>query len=186
MTWLVESPWPALTVGVFLEVALAIVLVRSGRAVVLVAMAIVLVATAAMLALELLVVTEIEQVENALAKVATTLEANDPPAVLELFDPKSPRRHEVESILSRVTVRGATIGGDLEVRTNALTSPPSATAYFTGHFEAHDRRGEIPYEHVLRRFKITLHRLNDRWLIHDYEVAELEDGHWTSGRVPPR
>jgi hypothetical protein len=186
MTWLLESPWPAITLGLFLEVGLAIALVRSGRGVILVAMAFVLVLTAGMLVLEWAVVTEIEQVENALARVAATLEANDPPAVLRLMSPKSPRRGEVESILSRVVILEAHVGGDLEVRTNRLTNPPSATAYFTGRFRARDRRGEIPYEQVVLKFKITLHHRGQSWLIYDYAVAEPDGGRWTSGRLRER
>ena len=58
------------------------------------------------------------------------------------------------------------------MRFNELTIPPSASAYFTGVVEAHDRSGTIPYERMMRRFKVTLHRQGDRWLIHDFSEPE--------------
>jgi hypothetical protein len=55
------------------------------------------------------------------------------------------------------------------VRLSPLTSPPSATAFFTGHAEGRDKRGQIPYERFLRKFKVRLHREGDRWLVADFE-----------------
>ena len=186
MTWLVESPWPAITLGVVVQVALAIVLVRTGRGAVLVAMAVALALTIGMLALERVVVTEQEEVEDALEAVAVALETNDTPAVLALFSPTSPRRGEVASALARFKVRDANIGGDLEIRTNALTSPPSAHAYFTGRLDAHDTRSEVPYDHVLRKFKVTLHRDGRRWLIHDFASEDPLTGRSTDAALRER
>jgi hypothetical protein len=186
MTWLVESPWPAVTLGVVLEVALAIVLLRTGRAAVLVAMAIVLVVTIGMLIVELAIVTEVEAIEDALEAASVALEANNPPQVLALFSPRSPRRGEVESALARFTVREANVGGDLEIRTNQLTQPPSANAYFTGRIEGRDNQGELLYENLVRKFKVTLHHDGDRWLLYDFAVEEPISGRWTSGRFRDR
>ncbi len=186
MTWLVESPWPAITIGVVLEIALAIALVRTGRGVLLVAMGLVLLATIGALALEWVVVTETEEVADALGAVEVALEANDPPRVLALFSRSSPRRAEVESALGRFLVRDVRIGGDLELVINHLTSPPSAQAYFTGRIEAHDTRREIPYENMLRKFKVTLRREGDRWLIYDYAVEGEFTERWAPGAVRAR
>ncbi len=172
MTWLLESPWPALTLGVVCELILAIVLVRSGRAVVLVAMAVVLAVTLGMLALERMVVTQTEEIENALHAAEAALETNDPTAVLALFTETSPRRSQVESALKRFHVRDAHIGRDLEIAPNALTNPPSARAFFTGRVEGADARGEVPYEQMLQKFTVTLHHEGDRWLIYDFTMEE--------------
>jgi hypothetical protein len=173
VTWFVESPWPSLTLGLAVEATLLIVLLRTGRAKVLAAMTVVATATIAMLLVERLVVTEREEIEDALVGAAQALESNDLEAVLASFEPNSPRRGEVQSILSHVTIREARVGGDLEIHINKLTVPPSATAQFTGRAEIRDSRGQIPYEHVLRKFKVTLRRHDDRWLIHDFTDADI-------------
>ncbi len=172
MTWFIESPWPSLALGISLEIILAIVLVRTGRSWIVAAMVVALAATAALLAVERYVVTEREEVEDALAAVADALESNDVPAVLAAFSPDCPRLGEVKSALSRFTVREARVGGDLEVRINRLTSPPSAATYFTGRIDGKDARGEFPYEHMIRKFKVTLHKRGGKWLIADYSDAD--------------
>jgi hypothetical protein len=175
MTWFVESPWPSLMLGFGLEVVLAIALVRTGRAILIAAMVALLALTASLLVIERMVVTEFEAVEDSLDAVARALESGDVPAVMTSFTPTCPRRGEVEAALSRFTIREAHVGGDLEVRINRLTLPPSATAYFTGRVEGKDKRGVVPYEHMIRKFKVTLHKQGDRWLIADYSDADFRD-----------
>ncbi|MGD9721617.1 MAG: hypothetical protein AB7O59_05985 [Pirellulales bacterium] len=174
MTWLLESPWPAITLGVVLELALGIALVRTGRGMLLVVMAAVLLGTLGLVLVERLVVTEREAVENTLEAAAAALETNDPAAVLALFTPDSPRRAQVTSALARYRVRAAHIGGDLEVASNRLTIPPSARAYFTGRVEGSDSRGDVPYDNLIAKFKVTLHPSGDGWLIHDFEMSGLD------------
>ena len=175
MTSFVESPWPSLVLGIGLEVVLAIALVRTGRAAIIAAMVVVLALTVGMIVLERVVVTEFEEVEVALDAVARALESGDVETVLASFSSKCPRLGEVESALSRFTVREAHIGGDLEVRINRLTHPPSATTYFTGRVEGKDKRAVVPYEHMIRKFKVTLHKQGNRWLIADYNDADIGD-----------
>ena len=81
-------------------------------------------------------------------------------------------RWTVEQALARVTIRSASVGPDLEVRLSPLTTPPSATAYFTGRIEGKDNRGTIPYEHFARKFKVRLERRDGCWLVTGYEDAE--------------
>jgi hypothetical protein len=178
MTWLLESPWPALTMGVVVEIVLAIVLVRTGRPAILIAMGVVFLFTAGMLIVELWVVTEGEAIEDALDETAAALEANDTAGVLARFTPASPRRGEVERALDRFHIRDAHVGGDLEFVVNELTIPPSCRVNFTGRVEATDSRREIPYEHLIRRFRVTLHRDGNRWLIHDYAMEDPTGGGW--------
>lgn len=172
MTWFIESPWPALALGFSLQVILAMALARTGRAAIIPVMVLALAATVGLLALERVVVTEREEVEDALDAVADALESNDVPAVLAAFSPDCPRLGEVKSALARFTVREAHVGGDLEVRINRLTNPPSAATYFTGRIDGRDARGEFPYEHMIRKFKVTLHRRGGKWLIADYSDAD--------------
>ncbi len=172
MTWLIESFWPAVTLGVVLELVLAIAFVRTGRSLAIVGMVAVLVVTVGLVALERYVVTEQEEIEDLLFAAEAALERNDAEALLAVFTPASPRRNEVANVMSRFHVRDAHVGRDLEIRTSALTSPPSAHAFFTGRVEGSDTRGEVPYEQVIRKFAVTLHRSDNRWLIHDYEMSD--------------
>jgi len=172
MTWFVESPWPSVMLGIGLEAVLAFFLVRSGRAIVIAAMVGVLALTAGLVVLERIIVTETEQVEDTLDEIARALESNNSTGVLAVFSSNSPRRGEVQSAMSRVRVSEAKIGGDLEVRLNQLTNPPSAKAYFTGRVQLKGTRETIPYEHVVRKLKVTFHKEGDRYRIFDYEDAD--------------
>jgi hypothetical protein len=170
-----ESPWPAALLCIVLQIILGLVFIRTGRAIVLVAMAVVLAACAALIVIEQTTVTDTEHVEDTLHGIAEKLEANNVEAVLADFAPQCPRLAEARSVLERVTVESASVGSDLEVRINLLTSPPSATAFFTGRIQARDKRGTIPYEHYVRKFKVKLAREGDRWLVVDYEDADFRD-----------
>lgn len=171
MSIFVESPWPVTLLCIVVEVILGIVFMRTGRWQALFAMAVVLAVTAGMLVVERIVVTDSEQVEDTLHGVAEALTANDRAAVLASFSPDCPRLSEVRSALEGVTIRSASVGADLEVRISKLTSPPSATAIFTGRIDGTDNRGTIPYEHFIRKFKVKLQLHDGRWLISDFEDA---------------
>jgi hypothetical protein len=171
MTMFLESPWPASMLCIVLEVILAVIFLRTGRWLVVGAMAVVLAITAAALILERVVVTDTEQVEDTLYGIAEDLEANDVEAVLASFTPDCPKLAQVRSALKRVTIRSASVGGDLELRISQLSSPPSATAFFTGRIDGKDTSGTIPYEHFARKFKVKLELRDGRWLISDYEDA---------------
>ncbi len=173
MTLLVESPWPAVLMCTVLLIICGVVFLRTGRTVVLGVMAGIVVALAAMVVLERTIVTETEEVEDTLHGIAENLAANDKAAVLASFVPGSPYQAQSRSALDRVTVESASVGADLKVVINKLTSPPTATTYFTGRIHASDNRGQIPYENYIRKFKVRLERHGDRWLIVDYEAADL-------------
>lgn len=182
MNWLLESPWPAVTLGVVAQAVLVIGLIRTRQAKWVFGMIAAAVVTGALVLVERLVVTETEAVQDALDGTARALETNDTQAVLDYFTTNSPRLAEVRSALSHVTVREARVGGDLEVRLNRLTSPPSATTFFTGRISAKDARGAIPYEQMIRKFKVTLHREQGRWRIFDYDDVDPRGG----GKSPAR
>jgi hypothetical protein len=172
MTMFIESPWPAAMICIVLEVILAVVFMRTGRALVLVAMAVVLAVTAGMIFLEQAIVTDTEEVEDTLHGIAEDLEANDVEAVLASFAPTCPERACVRSALQGVTVHSASVSADLEVRVNKLTNPPSATTYFTGRINARENRGTtIPYENFFRKFKVRFERHGERWLIVEVQDA---------------
>ncbi|HEX3991591.1 MAG TPA: hypothetical protein VHX39_10515 [Acetobacteraceae bacterium] len=178
MTWFVESIWPGLILGLAIETVLAVLWMQGARRAIAAAMALVAAATLGLIIIERLVVTRTEEVEDLLDEAARTLVANDPPRLLELFSPDSPRRKEVQSTLAHVKVREAHVGGDLEISFNDHGALPTATAVFTGRIDAQDTTGRVPYEHMLGRFRVTLRREGDRWRIYDYTAVD------TRGRGP--
>ena len=51
----------------------------------------------------------------------------------------------------------------------AFSDPPR-------RIDGKDARGEFPYEHMIRKFKVTLERRGNKWLIADYSDADSRDG----------
>jgi hypothetical protein len=169
MTWLVEDPTPTLVAVVLIEAILTIALVKTGRGALLWAIAGVALLGACLLALEWLVVTDRETIEDTLTGAAHALEANDPQAVVAYIDPTSPMRREVTQELSRVTISKVS-WNRLDVKFNRYTSPPTAVADFMGYINGKDRRGEVPYENFSGRITVQLRREGDRWLMTSYEM----------------
>ncbi len=173
MSLFVESPWPAVTICALAFILFGTMFVSSGRPTWLGALAATMVVLVVLVGIERFVVTTAEEIEDTLHGVAAKLEQNNRQEVLASFSVESPRLREAESILQRVTVQSAIVGRDLDIRINKLTSPVSASASFTGRFQVRDKSGSIPYEHIIRKFKIRLERHDDRWLIVDYEDADI-------------
>jgi len=176
MQWIFDSPWTILLVGLAIEALLAVFLLRSGKPVLIGSMVAVGLLTAGLLVVERVVVTDEEEVSDTLDGIAAAMESGDVPQVMAGFSPNCARYREIQNSLSRYKVRKAHVGGDLQVRLNRLTSPPSATAYFTGRIEGRDQRGEVPYEHIIRKFKLTLQKPAQQWLIAEVEDADPRAG----------
>jgi hypothetical protein len=173
MSVFVESPWPATMLAMVLLVVCGTIFMRTGRASVLVLMAVAVAILAGGVMLERMIVTDREQVEDTVHAIALDLVANDIPAVMSHFAPSAPRQAEARRVLEDVKVYSASVGNDLEIRINELTTPATATAYFTGRINAKAKRGQtIPYENFFRKFKVTFERHNRRWLIANYEDAD--------------
>jgi hypothetical protein len=173
MSAFVESPWPAVISCTMVLIVFGALFLKTGRASIIVVMAAVLASLVGLVALEQTIVTETEEVEDTLHGIAENLEANNLPEVLASFAPNCPGLAQARSALSRVTVENAVVGRDLEVRINRLTSPQSATAFFTGRIQARDNSGTIPYENLIRKFKVKLERHGDRWLVANYEQLDM-------------
>ena len=176
MTTFVESPWPAVALCTLLLLVFGAIFVRTGRASVVVAMLAVIGALVGLVVVERMIVTETEEVEDTLHGIAENLTANKVPEILASFAPNCPGIGQARSALNSFTVESAMVGRDLEVRINKLTSPPTATAFFTGRIQATDNSGTIPYQNYIRKFKVKLERHGDRWLIADYDDGDLRRG----------
>ncbi len=169
MTILLENPWPAILVGIVVEAILGVILVRTGRGAVLVAMGGVLVVVLALVGLEWLVVTERERVELAIEAGRAALEANDPDAVLACLAPQANSTEDLlRRVLQHIEFTSVRISR-LEVgQINELTSPPSVRVQLGVRVEFRDRRGIIPYRHYTTDLELMLRRYDDRWLVTDH------------------
>ena len=182
MTIFLESPWPAILMGIVAEAILAAVLVTTRRAVVLWAMGAVLTVALMGVALELLVVTEREQVEASLDGIVAALKANDLDRLLrDYIAPDAYRtRGRASWALGRVEIQHAHYH-DLSITINDLTTPPTADVEFFGVVHYRDRLGEIPREYYSAHFVAEFELRDGRWMVTDhveydgYGIAHQDD-----------
>lgn len=172
MSWLFEDVRPLLLAGLLIEGLLVIFFVRTGRTATFIPIVIVLALMGLAAIVEQLVVTDKEQIAATLDEVAMALKQNDGPVVLRHIDPQATEmRRRVESAIGLVIIREAQYR-DLKVTVHP-GSPPTATAEFIGHVAFTDPKQQAPYERYMRRFRVTLRRDPDRWVMTDYEVSDV-------------
>ncbi len=175
MTTLVENPMPIIFLGIIAEALLATMFVSTRQGAIIWAMLGVLVLVFAGVALELLVVTEVERVEATLDGVADALEDNDLKRLLEQYistRAMNTRRRAINA-MGMVEITSAKISG-LDITINRLTSPPTADARFRGaiHFEPQNEM--VHYRYYAADFDVELRLEGDRWLITDHiEYSEI-------------
>ena len=173
MQWLFENPWPAIGCALVIEVILGVAFYNTGRRAVLAGMAGVLVLALVMVAVERLVVTEREEVEDALHGIAAAMETNRIEAVLAYIAPDAiPMRSAVQSILPSIEVTEAK-ARDIKIVFNRVVAPPTARVEFIGRVKAksHSPGQQFPYENFIRRFTVKLRKEGDRWLLTEYEMG---------------
>jgi hypothetical protein len=169
MTWLVETPWPAIIGSVVIEAILAIVLLRTGLIKIIGAMIAVLVVAVLLVVLERVVVTEYEEVESTLDQAATALAANDVGGVVSHISPQAPQlKQYAERAMRQFTFSEARVGNDLKVQINPLTSPRSAKVSFSAKLTAKDRKNAVGGTQLLP-VELTLHKVDGRWYVADYQ-----------------
>src|SRR5262245_54422670 len=101
-----ESPWPALWLGLLAEALLGLAWYQTGNKRLFQAMVGALVVMLLLLALELLVVTDREAVSNTLEDTANAMETNDLNQVLAFIAPEATKlRTDAERYLPNVMVR---------------------------------------------------------------------------------
>jgi hypothetical protein len=171
MTTLVENPVPVIVVAIFAEAVLAVMLVKSGRGVLLGAMAGVLVVALGLVGLERLVVTDRERIEATLDGCAAALQDNDLDGLLGYISPSdTASRTEAARALRLIEFSKVTLG-DPEITINRLTSPHTAHVVLRAYAAGRLRSGE--FEGTMRpiRFEVELRQEGDRWLVtgHKYD-----------------
>ncbi len=175
MTWLLETPWPAILIGVMAELVLASVLFAVQRRWVAIAMGVVAALVVAAVLIERVVTTATEEVEEALQGLAAALESDDVPTVLTFVAPDATGvRGAAERHMPRYQINTVNIARDLEVTIDDTADPPTAVARFTCRVNANDRRGQVPYQNAILEFTMKYRKDGDRWLLYEYEVDRPE------------
>jgi len=173
MTFLLESPWPVLFVGIAVEAGLAIALLRTGQGKLLWWMLAAGVLTLAGFGIERLVVTEREAITNTLDTAAEAVEDNDLERLLSCISPSAHGPRDASRwVLDRFDVEKAIIR-NLEIDINRLTSPSTANAHFQAIGNGRDRKGEIPYRTYGERVIVKLRLEGDRWLVTGYSIEHV-------------
>ena len=160
-----DSPIPVIVFGVVAEAILAIILVRTGRGVVLYLMGGVLALVIIGLVIEHLVMTDNKRIAATLDRACSAVAANDLNRLLAEIVPSAEQtRDYARMALERATFSEAGVH-NLHIEINQLTSPPTARVRMTGSATFQDRHGEFPYNHYIAEIVVELERHGDRWLI---------------------
>jgi hypothetical protein len=172
MSIFIESPWPAILLGIFGEAILAVILVRTGRGVLLWAMAGVLAAALLGVAVQRLVVTDSKLIKAVLYDTRDALEANDLARVLAHVAPeKTKTREQARWVLSQAEILDLKISY-LDIKINRLTPPPTAKATLSVVVTGRERHGELGRLTQVGKVIVDLRRDPDPvgWIITDHEV----------------
>jgi hypothetical protein len=172
MMWIVENPLPILLLGIAAEAVLVVVLFQSGRGAILLAMAAVAGATAALLLVEWLVVTDTERIETVLYRAAAALRDNDVDGVIECLAPAAVKlRRSVAARLANLEVVEARITSRPNIRINRLTNPPAATGTFFGRVRVEGGFGGVVAGPFIGRVTVELEKRDDQWAVTGYQLA---------------
>ena len=148
------------------------VLLRTGRGVLLWAMAGVLLLALAGVAVVRWVPTERKLVAATLYQTAAALEANDLEGVLRHVAPAAAEtRKEAQWALQHAEIVELKIRY-LDITINRLTSPPTAKATFNVIVTAKDRRGEWGQFTRPGKLTVELSRQGDGWIITGHRIIE--------------
>jgi hypothetical protein len=168
MSMLLENPLPIAVVGALAAVMAGIVLAarRTGGA--LAALVGVIAATLVLLAVERLVVTDREDVENSLAGVMEAIRANDAAGLVAFIDPGAAGvRADAESLMPQMHVDVAN-AASVEVELEAAPEPTRAVATFRAFLHGTHERSGTPIAYVNQQVDLEWAKSGDRWLITGY------------------
>ncbi len=170
MSIFLDSPWPAILFGIIGEAVLAVMLLRSGRGVLLGAMAGVLALSLAGVGVERLVVTDNKLIAAVIYDAAAALEANDLPRVLaHVATDDVYTREQARLVLSEVEITALKVRA-LDIKINRLTSPPSAKDTFNIIASGRDRRGEMGQGTRPGKLVVDLRRDPGGWIITGHQL----------------
>jgi len=162
---LFEDALAIISLGVAAEIILAILLVWSGRGVLLWVMGGVLAITLGLLGLERLVVTERETLAATIDEGRTAVEANNLEASLRFVAPQAQEvRAAVRDYLWRFTFRDVKISG-LEIVIDHDAKPLTAKVKAVVQAGFRDRKGELTLDRYVTSVNLEFEKQGDRWVV---------------------
>jgi hypothetical protein len=174
MSIFLESPVPILSIGIFVELVLAIALWQTGRGRVLLMMLGVLAVMAGGWLLQWLVVTDYEAIDDLLHDCASAVVANDVNRALSHISPSAKQvQAAARQVFEEDEVTMAKIT-DLQIAVNRRANPRTAKATFNAIGRGRDRKGQIPETTYGCHVIVKLRKEGDRWFIADYSLEDLE------------
>ena len=130
ITWFTENPTPIFTIGGIALIILLVLFLKSGRAVILMAMAGVVLFMALAVLIDRLVVTDREQVANVIYRGAVDAQRNDLNAIMAIISPSAAQvRDEARHWIGQAKLEDVSISA-MDVQLNRTANPPTATADF--------------------------------------------------------
>lgn len=168
MTSLFENPIPIIAVGAVLITLCGLFFLNTRSLASLVALGVVCLVVLSLMVTERLVVTDREQVEQAVANIMLAIEQNDLPGTLALVDPAATRvRSDIEVMMPVANVEDTGFTS-LEVELTGGADSGSAEARFQGRLDGvHKQSGHrIFYFDVV---KLYWTKTAGQWLLDDYQ-----------------
>jgi hypothetical protein len=171
-TWFTENPTPILILGVVTLAILIVLLLKTGRGVILAAMAGVALLMGLAVLTDKLIVTERERVANVIYDAAAVAPAatrsNDLSPILQCISPSAPQvAAEARSWIGQVHLDSVSIH-QMDVTPDRSTHPPTAVARFIVHAEGTAKRGTTIYNNYVGRLRVNFQLENNRWLVTSY------------------
>lgn len=165
MTWLLESPWPAIVVGALAEIALICIFFATGRVKLLIGMAAVAVLAGGMFLLQWWVVTDREQIRQNVFDAAKAVEQGDVDGVIKFISPSAKAVQDRARQVSAMRLREVRVADDLKIDVRDDVEPKQArvsgicSVGVTGMMS-----GVVPVNVTL-----FMRKDGDHWLIYDAE-----------------
>jgi hypothetical protein len=177
MSIFLNSPWPIICIGIFVEAVLGLILLRTGRGVLLLAMGGVLLVVLGGVALACFVVTDEKLIEASLDGCTAAMEKGDLKGVLSHVSPSAEHtRSEAARAFQYAEFIQIKIHG-LDITVNKLTSPRTATAKFSALVTGRDRKGEFgTHTQPIKEFQVDFRLEGDRWLIAGHKLKDAPGG----------
>lgn len=179
MNWLVEQPLPILIGGIVVAAGFAAAAYSTGRGVMLWGLLAAALVTAALLALEHFVVTDVERIEDQIYSAAAAVQNNDLDGVLAHVSPQAAEaRAQIEAAMPPHLIRSVSVKSNLKVVVHVPardSEPMIAEASFNCVIDAARRDGA--YAGVVPKFFVVRFRKEaGQWLVTGYEMRDPREG----------
>ncbi|MCC7086812.1 MAG: hypothetical protein IT427_17580 [Pirellulales bacterium] len=171
MPWLTDDPFPIYAACGITLVVLLVLLLKTGRGVILVAMVGVLFCIIAASVIDRIVVTDRERVEQTLFEAAALAEQNRLDDLLNYISPSVlPLRLEARRWIGQASKIESVSVSAIDVTVDREKTPPTARAEFRVFVQglARDRSNSFPFKY-LQRIGVDFRLEGDRWMVVDYQ-----------------